>query len=55
MGIKIRVVDASSEGEINAAFATLGNDRPDALIVAADILLDQPEIGRARVWVNFVI
>jgi putative ABC transport system substrate-binding protein len=36
MGLQIQVLDASTIGEIDAAFATLARERPDALFVAAD-------------------
>jgi putative tryptophan/tyrosine transport system substrate-binding protein len=34
MGLQIQVLKASSTAEIDAAFAALGHDRPDALLVA---------------------
>src|SRR5262249_16055237 len=42
MRLPIRVVNATSSQEINAAFATFAHDRPDALFVVADPLF----IGR---------
>src|SRR5262245_32580332 len=36
LGLKIRVLSASTSREIDAAFATLGQDRPDALLVGID-------------------
>ena len=36
LGLKIRVLNASTSREIEAAFATLGQDRPDALLVGID-------------------
>jgi putative ABC transport system substrate-binding protein len=36
LGLQIQVLNASSIGEIDAAFATLARERPDALFVAAD-------------------
>jgi putative tryptophan/tyrosine transport system substrate-binding protein len=42
MRLPIRVVNAASSQEINAAFATFAHDRPDALFVVADPLF----IGR---------
>ena len=36
MGLQIRVFNVSTSSEINAAFATLGRDRPDALLVSPD-------------------
>ena len=36
IGLQIQVLNASTSGEIDAAFATLARERPDALFVAAD-------------------
>jgi len=36
MGLQIQVLDASTIGEIDAAFAALERDRPDVLLVAPD-------------------
>jgi putative ABC transport system substrate-binding protein len=36
MGMQIRILNASTIGEIDAAFATLARERPDALFVATD-------------------
>jgi putative ABC transport system substrate-binding protein len=36
MGLQIQVLNASTSREINAAFATFGRERPDALFVAPD-------------------
>jgi putative ABC transport system substrate-binding protein len=36
MGMQIKVLNASSSGEINAALATFVHERPDALFVSAD-------------------
>jgi putative ABC transport system substrate-binding protein len=36
MGMQIRILNASTIGEIEAAFATLARERPDALFVAPD-------------------
>ncbi len=36
MGLQIRVLNASTVGEIDAAFATFASERPDALFVAPD-------------------
>src|SRR5215510_7352118 len=40
MGLQIKVMNASNSREINAAFADLGPDRPDALFVAGDGLFN---------------
>jgi putative tryptophan/tyrosine transport system substrate-binding protein len=36
IGLEIRVLNASTSGEIDAAFAALAHERPDALFVAGD-------------------
>jgi putative ABC transport system substrate-binding protein len=36
IGLQIHVLNASTVGEIDAAFATLAHERPDALFVAGD-------------------
>jgi putative tryptophan/tyrosine transport system substrate-binding protein len=36
MGLQIRVVNASTPSELNAAFATFGRERPDALFISSD-------------------
>jgi putative ABC transport system substrate-binding protein len=36
IGLQIQVLNASTSGEINAAFASLGRERPDALFVGGD-------------------
>ena len=36
MGLQIQVFNASTSGEIDAVFATLARERPDALFVAPD-------------------
>jgi len=36
MGLQIQVLKASTSSEINAAFASLGRERPDALFIAGD-------------------
>jgi ABC-type uncharacterized transport system substrate-binding protein len=39
MGLRIEVLNASTSGDINAAFVTLARERPDALFVAPGFLL----------------
>src|SRR5262249_15034353 len=39
MGLQIQVLNASSSREIDAAFATLASERPDAIIVGTDTFL----------------
>jgi putative tryptophan/tyrosine transport system substrate-binding protein len=36
IGLQIQVLNATTIGEIDAAFATLARERPDALVVAGD-------------------
>ncbi len=36
IGLQLRIINATTIGEIDAAFATLTNDRPDALFVGGD-------------------
>ena len=38
MGLQIQILNASTSREIDAAFATLVRERPDALFVGADLL-----------------
>jgi putative ABC transport system substrate-binding protein len=40
VGLQISVVDASTSGEIDAAFASLANERCDALFVAPDVFFN---------------
>ena len=42
MGLQIQVLNASTSREIDAAFATIGRERPDALFVGARPLVQQP-------------
>jgi len=36
MGVQVQVLNASTSREINAAFASLGRERPDALFIGGD-------------------
>jgi putative ABC transport system substrate-binding protein len=40
MGLRIHILNASTSGEINAAFAALARDRPDALFVGPGFLFN---------------
>jgi putative ABC transport system substrate-binding protein len=40
LGLQIRIINAGTSGEIDAAFATLTRERPDALFVAPDGFLN---------------
>ena len=53
IGLQIHVLNASTSREIDAAFAALARERPDALFVAGDAILHQPprancQLGGAR-------
>ena len=36
LGLQIRVINASTNSDLDAAFATFAQDRPDALFIAGD-------------------
>ena len=42
IGLQIQILNASTIREIDAAFATLARERPDALFVAGDAFFTQP-------------
>jgi putative ABC transport system substrate-binding protein len=44
MGLQIQVLNASTSREINAAFASLGRERPDALFVGGDAFFNSRRI-----------
>jgi putative ABC transport system substrate-binding protein len=44
MGVRIQVLNASNSGEINAAFATLARERPDALFVGPGFLFSSRRV-----------
>ena len=44
IGLQIHVLNASTSREIDAAFATLARERPDALFVAPDIFFDSVRV-----------
>jgi putative ABC transport system substrate-binding protein len=48
MGLQIQVLNASTSGEINAAFATFVRERPDALFVAGDTFLNSRRVQLAN-------
>src|SRR5262249_56077173 len=48
MGLQIDVLDASTSREIDAAFATFVDRRPDALFVAADIVFTSRRVQLAN-------
>ena len=48
MGLQIQVLNASTSGEINAAFATFVRERPDALFVAGDTFFNSRRVQLAN-------
>ena len=44
MGLRAQILNASSSGEIDAAFATLARERPDALFVGSGFLLNSRRV-----------
>jgi putative ABC transport system substrate-binding protein len=44
MGVRIQVLNASNSGEINAAFAILARERPDALFVGPGFLFSSRRV-----------
>jgi putative ABC transport system substrate-binding protein len=44
MGLKIRVIDANTNGQIDAAFATIAREHPDALFVGTSPLFNARRI-----------
>ena len=55
MGLQIRVLNVSTSSEINAAFATLGRDRPDALFVGPDPFFTGRRIQLAKLAARHAI
>ncbi len=49
IGLQIQILNASTIGEIDAAFATLARERPDALFVAADAFFVSRRVQLANV------
>jgi putative ABC transport system substrate-binding protein len=47
MGLQIRILIASTIGEIDTAFAILARERLDALLVAGDAFLISPRVQLA--------
>jgi len=48
MGLQIQVLNASTSGEIHAAFATIGRERPDALFIAASAFFTSRRVQLAN-------
>jgi putative tryptophan/tyrosine transport system substrate-binding protein len=48
MGLQIRVLSASTSGEINAVFAAFSQERPDAIFVSIDAFLASRRVQLAN-------
>jgi putative ABC transport system substrate-binding protein len=55
MGMQIKVLNASTSGEINAAFATFVHERPDALFVSPDSLFTIRRVQLAHLTTRHAI
>jgi len=55
MGMQIKVLNASSSGEINAAFATFVHERPDALFVSADSLFTTRRVQLVHLATRYAV
>ena len=50
IGLQMQVFKAETAREIEAAFASLERERPDALFVGSDCLLHQPACATRAIW-----
>ena len=48
MGLQMHVVNASTSGDINVAFATFPQERPDAVFVSVDVFLNSRRVQLAN-------
>jgi ABC-type uncharacterized transport system substrate-binding protein len=55
MGMQIKVLNAGTSGEINAAFATFVHERPDALFVSSDSLFTTRRVQLAHLTTRHAI
>jgi putative tryptophan/tyrosine transport system substrate-binding protein len=55
MGMQIKVLNASTSGEINAAFATFVHERPDALFISPDGLFTTRRVQLAHLATRHAI
>jgi putative ABC transport system substrate-binding protein len=55
MGLQIQVVRASTSSEINAAFASLVHERPDALLVGGDPYMNSRRIQLVQLAAHYTI
>ena len=55
MGLQVQILNATSIGEIDAAFATMSRKRPDALFVAPDGLFTSRRVQLATLAASYKI
>jgi putative tryptophan/tyrosine transport system substrate-binding protein len=55
MGMQIKVLNASSSGEINAAFTAFVHERPDALFVSADSLFTTRRVQLVHLATRYAV
>jgi putative tryptophan/tyrosine transport system substrate-binding protein len=55
LGMQIYIVNASTNGEIDAAFAALGRDRPHALFVSPDAVYNGLRVQLATLAIRYAI
>ncbi len=55
MGLQIRFLNASTSGEIDAAFGTFVNDRPDAVFVGGDAFFTSRRVQLATLATRYVV
>jgi putative ABC transport system substrate-binding protein len=55
MGMQIKVLNAGTSGEINAAFATFVHERPDALFVSADSLFTTRRVQLVHLATRYAV
>jgi putative ABC transport system substrate-binding protein len=55
MGLRLQILNASSSGEINTAFATLARERPDALFVASGFLFNARRVQLVHLATRYAI
>jgi len=55
MGLKLRVLNASTSQEINAAFATFVNERPDAVLVGVDPFFNSRRVQLVHLATRYAV
>ena len=55
MGLQLRVLNASSSTDIDAAFATFANDRPDALFISSGPFFTNRRVQLAHLATRYAV